>query len=574
MSLCLIIVASWIYQFPTLGQQLREHHSFRQTQTAFQTLSLSEGWGTILRPGMPVLGQPWQVPFEFPLFQQSAALIMKIFSLDIDFANRSTSLTWFSLCVLMIYHISRFFVGRFPSIISSIAFSISPLSLQWSRASLIEYCALFFSLFFLYSALRLLHRQRAKVQWGLVCIFSGVLAGLVKSTTFLVFCGIAVILTLAYLKSLSAIQTRKIEVSLISFASMTSFFGIFLWNSHADRIKNQSKLTSFLNSNELREWNFGTLAQRKVMSNWDIILDRINSYVLPIWLIALGIVFLLVAKRHRWISLTLLASVIVTILIFFNLYVVHDYYLVALSAQFAILVGLMVDCLLSFQRLTRIRYLTAFLMLFVVSYSSISQGEYRQLSRGDLPSFSNELVNLSGPDQRIFIAGYGWEPTILYYLNRRGIALDDRGVDMNEISRMSDISEYDFYQGPLWFEDVIRLRGWFAPVGQYTLRLDDNPTEIYTNLVVGMKSKLEQVSRAWKNQLNLDCRIKESLQIDTLPIDVEIQMKSIGDNRLSFGDSLVDSPTGDVLVRRDAQNTKIEIQQVGCDGDGEIALQW
>jgi hypothetical protein len=43
---------------------------------------------------------------------------MKIFSLDIDFANRSTSLTWFSLCVLMIYHISRFFVGRFPSIIS------------------------------------------------------------------------------------------------------------------------------------------------------------------------------------------------------------------------------------------------------------------------------------------------------------------------------------------------------------------------------------------------------------------------------------------------------------------------
>lgn len=527
-----------------------------------------------MRPGMPVLGQPWQVPFEFPLFQQSAALVMKIFSLDIDFANRSTSLIWFSLCVPLIYHISRFFVGRFSSIISSIAFSISPLSIQWSRASLIEYCALFFSLLFLYSALRLLHSQKAKVQWGLVCIFSGALAGLVKSTTFLVFCGIVVLLTLAYLKSLSAIQTKKIEVSLIFFASMTSFFGIFLWNSHADRIKNQNKLTSFLNSNELREWNFGTLAQRKVMSNWDIVFDRINSYVLPIWLISLGLVFLLVAKRHRWISLTLLASVIVTILIFFNLYVVHDYYLVALSAQFAILVGLMVDCLLSFQRLARIRYLAALMILFVVSYSSISQGEYRQLSRGDLPSFSNELVNLAGPNQRIFIAGYGWDPTILYYLNRRGIALDERGVDINEISKMSDISEYDFYQGPLWFEDVIRLRGWFAPVGQYTLRLDDNPTEIYTNVVVGMKNNREQVSRVWENQLNLDCRVKEFLQISTLPIDVEIQMKSIGNNRLSFGDSLVDSPTGDVLVRRDAQNTKIEIGQVGCDGDGEIALQW
>ncbi|HEY8134595.1 MAG TPA: hypothetical protein VIF08_01045, partial [Candidatus Limnocylindrales bacterium] len=73
----LLVVAGVIwFHLPSLHQPLLEHHSFRQTQTAWTALIFHEQGIDLLHPKIPVFGPPWDVPFEFPLFQALGALVM------------------------------------------------------------------------------------------------------------------------------------------------------------------------------------------------------------------------------------------------------------------------------------------------------------------------------------------------------------------------------------------------------------------------------------------------------------------------------------------------------------------
>ena len=133
-----VVVFFWTIQIPTLNQALIEMHGFRQTQTAYQSLTLSRGFGSLLHPKLPIFGSPWEVPFEFPLFQYSAAILIKDFGLGADAANRLASLIWFTLCLIPLWCLARRLLGSLASSGVVIFFLFNPFSLQWSRASLIE----------------------------------------------------------------------------------------------------------------------------------------------------------------------------------------------------------------------------------------------------------------------------------------------------------------------------------------------------------------------------------------------------------------------------------------------------
>ena len=114
-----------------------------------------------------------------------------------------------------------------------------------------------------------------------------------------------------------------------------------LWTRHADVIKAASPTTEWLTSSALREWNFGTLAQRFDLGTWDVILSRVALTILG----AAGIVMLVAAalatisstQRRFWLTMWL--GAILPPLVFTNLYFQHDYYLAAISPALAALVG-------------------------------------------------------------------------------------------------------------------------------------------------------------------------------------------------------------------------------------------
>src|SRR5262245_3990911 len=65
------------------GQPLLEYESFRQTQTALTVYwMIHDAWRFDYET--PVLGYPWSVPFEFPIYQSLVALISSSLGVSID----------------------------------------------------------------------------------------------------------------------------------------------------------------------------------------------------------------------------------------------------------------------------------------------------------------------------------------------------------------------------------------------------------------------------------------------------------------------------------------------------------
>jgi hypothetical protein len=111
-------------------------------------------------------------------------------------------------------------------------------------------------------------------------------------------------------------------------------------------------------------------------------------------------------------------------------------------------------------------------------------------------------------------------------------------------------------------------------VGQYTLRLDDEPSAIASNLVIGMDRGYVSGRSSLGNRVILDCRVKQFTSVSIFPSNVQMRMDSYGKNVLTFDNQLANSPTGNVLLLQDTRNTTIPINQFGCDGSGQISITW
>ena len=126
-----------------------------------------------------------------------------------------------------------------------------------------------------------------------------------------------------------------------------------LWTYHSDRLKDRSVFTKWLTSKSLQNWNFGTWELR---ANWDIWSNYISAagrYFLPVGLMVFAIlgIFSVIgivnsieedAKVRLFIG-SVLASMIVVLAVFLNLYQ-HQYYYIAFSASMAILAGYGIRC--------------------------------------------------------------------------------------------------------------------------------------------------------------------------------------------------------------------------------------
>jgi len=117
-----------IVRLPTLSQQLLEHHGLRQTQTAYTAVIFHEQGVNLLHPQLPVFGAPFEVPFEFPLFQALAAGVMS-WGVPADAAMRTTALACFLLRALLLWGLVRHVGGRVAAMVTLAIFLFSPFSL-------------------------------------------------------------------------------------------------------------------------------------------------------------------------------------------------------------------------------------------------------------------------------------------------------------------------------------------------------------------------------------------------------------------------------------------------------------
>ena len=73
-------------------------HEFRQAQTAVSAYFIQQEHNFSLAYPTPVLGKPWSVPFEFPLYQSIVAGIAAASGLDLDAVGRFVSMMFLIAC--------------------------------------------------------------------------------------------------------------------------------------------------------------------------------------------------------------------------------------------------------------------------------------------------------------------------------------------------------------------------------------------------------------------------------------------------------------------------------------------
>src|SRR5262245_40545263 len=90
----LLLVHSVVAMSTGWTHTLNDVHGFRQAQTALTVDYLLKG-GPWVAYQTPVFGPPWSVPFEFPLYQWLAALVVLVFRTTVEQAGRLVSVGFF-----------------------------------------------------------------------------------------------------------------------------------------------------------------------------------------------------------------------------------------------------------------------------------------------------------------------------------------------------------------------------------------------------------------------------------------------------------------------------------------------
>jgi hypothetical protein len=476
-----VLVAFVVVVLPTLGQPLLERHGFRQTQTAYTARIYHEQGIDLIHPKLPVLGEPFEVPFEFPLFQAAASVVMDTGVRD-DVAMRTTGLLCFLLTALLLYGLVRRVDGRVSGVAALVAFAATPFALVWGRTSMMEYLATAGAVGFAWGTIAWREDRRPAV--GGLALVAGLVGLLVKPTTAVFW----LLPALAYRPTKSRPSgTRRSGALWLTVLVVVPLGAALLWTRHADAIKAASPTTAWLTSDALREWNFGTLAQRRDPGVWGVIVGRLWDYILG----PVGIAFLAIAviasvrssQRLFWLGIGLAA--VLPPLVFTNLYFQHDYYLVAVTPAVAALIGLAVGHIWSLlPRRPLVVGVAAVAAALLASSTLVLDREYWRLIYVDDPdpqtlALVHELASLAPAQDRVGVIGLDWSPTVLYYANRWGLMVVERNAEVSY-----DLMQKERYRYLLVAEpndgDISPLERWrwSSALGTHTYGIADAATEL------------------------------------------------------------------------------------------------
>ncbi len=449
-----LLALSLAVRMRNLASPLVEEHAFRQTQTAITVWTFVEEGIAPFAYQTPVFGPPWRLPFEFPLFQIAAAVLARAGGSSIDVACRLTNLSFFYLSALCLYGLCRMhFRPRAASACILVAYAWLPYAIFWSRTAMIDYCSVFLALGYAYWFLRWLRDDGPWHALGLAVAF-GCLAALVKVTTVpavAVAMGWPALLEVrealrraggwrpSSVGRLLSVRRRLFAGSLV--AALLPLAVAFAWEAASLRVRLASPATQWFAPENLSLWLFGTWQQRADPRFWWIIARRFWAFapgafaLLPL----LGAWCVLRSRREgRAFLLSMSVGGLVAIATFFNLYLEHTYYLMAVSPAAAIVVGL--GCyFLCFEILPSRAYrgiasgLALFHLLWVAEPYLARPFSIRYETE-PVCALGKRIQEVTPADEHVIVRDHplGWSPEILYYARRKGLMVWGSVLEMEK----------------------------------------------------------------------------------------------------------------------------------------------
>jgi hypothetical protein len=448
-AIAALVGVGTLIRIPQLGQSLAEAWSFRQTQTAFTVKGYLAHGIDLLSSPVPVFGPDSTVPMEFPLFQGAAALLVQA-GVPVDVAVRIVALIGFqAVAVLLAVLLVRWF-GRAVAVVAVGLLQFLPFGMFFGATSLIDFTSVAFALLMVIGLDRWWNGGR--VWWLVASSVGAVLGFLVKITSipswgFLVLASaIVVIVRLGWKASWKRLVLGVVVSPGIGFAAGVA------WTLYADAVKRSQPIADLFTSSGLRDWNFGTLGQRLDPLNYGVVLERIAQQIAGPGLIGLLLAvvaaIMMPALQDRIRLTGLLAVVLSAPLVFFNLYAIHNYYLIAIYP--AIVAAMAVGAVWLYRRVpiggwrrNVFAVLAAVLLFTSTATSELGRGDlYEYATGGGRPAISSLLQDQTEPGDLIIMTGCNWDPTFLYYADRSGVMFLDS--DTRGFWDSHDIADYSY----------------------------------------------------------------------------------------------------------------------------------
>lgn len=428
---CLLAIATiaLLHAFYALGIGLSHplsRNGFREPQTALSIFWIWRG-GPWISYETPVVGAPWSIPFEFPLYQWIVALL-RCFGIPIDVGGKLVSFAFYLGCIASVRTLFRS-LGLSPAVflIFAILFLTSPFYLYWSGAVLIESCALFFGCLWLAGTAKFFQEPSLR-NFVFACI-AGTFCILVKSTTFPAFavlCGLLALVEAAkWLRGQTNFKVTLAGAIICAFPLIPGF----AWIAFSDVVRDANSIGAMLSTARLRPWMTGTIEQRLSIESWrDIVGGRMLfqafGYSLPIAALLIGIA----AASPRYISLWLAAilAFFTPLLILFNLHITHDYYQYSFSVFALAAVAFSVAAIAERQALRP---------LALLAVLAIVVGHLTFFYRAYAPVFNREAWNEpvirialaakqnTSENHALVVFGNEWSSIIPYYSERKAFVI-------------------------------------------------------------------------------------------------------------------------------------------------------
>jgi hypothetical protein len=403
---------------------INDFFAFRQTQTALTAYWLIKEPHTFAYI-TPVLGAPWSMPFEYPVYQWLAVFLTKV-GVPLVAAGRLVSFAAFVACLIPLSTMARDLkISRRAFLLVASVYLACPFYIYWSRTFMIETTALFFSLCWLAGFVR--SRTNPSLLLWLMTLGFGCLAVLTKSTTFL---SIGPIAGAIYLSD-GFIWLRRDR----SGATAYRLFGRGLlclipivvgaaWVVASDYFRGPNAFGLYLSSQALGNWNFGTLAQRFALRD-PILTSLTQAFGYIGLLVPLLIALDLVHSRYRTAILFAVGGYLSAFFIFTNLHIVHSYYQSSNAIFACIAVGLTIASMVDKAGLKPV-----IIVLVCVIASQLQYfGEYFwnavETDNVGAPSVltARAAKDATKPDESLLFFGDDWSSVIPFYSERKSLGV-------------------------------------------------------------------------------------------------------------------------------------------------------
>jgi hypothetical protein len=422
-----LLLAGLAARLPNFGRPLLEADPFRQTETAYPALIFHLQGINLLAPQLPVLGRPWQVPFEFPLLQAAGALLMDLGVVP-DLAMRICGLACFMATAALLWGLVRYLASRLAAVLALVVFLASPFNILWSRTSMIEYLATALALAYVWAGAVWIDRRQGR--FAAIAVAAGSLAMLVKPTSAVFWMAPLLLYSGSRPRAAGLRLWLRDRLGAALVLCLVPLAAAAVWTGHADAIKAANPATRWLTSASLVNWNFGPLAERFNLTDWKAVLQPITTVIsgLPLWALAAVGVIAVARRRRRAVWLGFVLAAVLPVLTFFNLYL-QDYYAAAITPALAAVIGYSWEGIILFFRTRPLRLVVVAALVLSLGGTVYDARDYlAPIYSGTsdpaqvLPATA-ELDAGTLPHDLIVFEGLDWSPAVPYYARRTGMML-------------------------------------------------------------------------------------------------------------------------------------------------------